>query len=186
MQKFWQMALTSAFFSLYSADVEAAPFRLLLERDTDANAGAELFLATYPTFDALLAGSLTQSGFSQIDIGSTFSAGGLAYDGQYRLLLERDTDANAGAELFLATYPTFDALLDASLTQSGFSQIDIGSTFSAGGLAYETSAGNGGPDMGAVPLPASGPFLMVGLVLVAAFGSKNRSVKRLMLMIKRC
>ena len=63
---------------LTSAPASAVPFQLLLERDTDADAGAEVFLVTYDSFADLLSNDFSASSFSQLNINSNFSAGGLA------------------------------------------------------------------------------------------------------------
>jgi hypothetical protein len=136
--------LSAAAFSctlLPSPPASAVPFQLLLERDTDADAGAEVFLVTYDSFPDVLSNNFSASSFSQLNINANFSAGGLAFDGSaYRLLLERDTDADAGAEVFLITYDSFPDLLSNNFSASSFSQLNINANFSAGGLAFDGSA----------------------------------------------
>ena len=73
--------LSAAAFSctlLPSPPASAVPFQLLLERDTDADAGAEVFLITYDSFADLLSNNFSASSFSQLNINANFSAGGLA------------------------------------------------------------------------------------------------------------
>ncbi len=66
---------------------------MVLERDTDTQGGSEVFLGSFDSLADFLAGSLSSSSFSQIDIGANFGIGGFAFDGSsYLMVLERDTD----------------------------------------------------------------------------------------------
>lgn len=135
-------------------------FRLMLESNDDQVNGSEVFMLTLDTFDDVLNFSFnaSSSSFSQINVGPGFSIGGLAYDGQFRLLLERDNDRLAGSEVFMATLDTFDDVLDSNFSASstGFSQIDVAPDFSIGGLAYRFA-----PDQTAiVPVPAGLPLYL--------------------------
>ena len=55
----------------------AAPTNLLLESISDAGAGLEVFLASFNSYADVLGGSPSSQGFSQLDIASSFSVGGL-------------------------------------------------------------------------------------------------------------
>ena len=148
-------------------------YRLLIESDDDREGGTEVFLGTFNTFDEIIAGTFADTRFSQLNFGANFSAGGLAYDGQYRLLLEADEDRGAGTEVFMGTFDTFDDLLNGTFADGSFSQLNVGPNFSVGGLAYD-----GFPDdVAPVPLPASmalslSAFASIGLLSVAR---RNRS-----------
>ena len=63
---------------LSSVPASAVPLQLLLERDTDADAGSEVFLVTYDSYADLLSNDFSASSFSQLNINANFSAGGLA------------------------------------------------------------------------------------------------------------
>jgi hypothetical protein len=139
----------------------AAPLQLLLERDTDAGAGSEVFLVTYDSFADLLSNDFSASSFSQLNINANFSAGGLAFDGSaYQLLLERDTDAGAGSEVFLVTYDSFADLLSNDFSASSFSQLNINANFSVGGLVAEVP-----PGVEPLPIPEPATFAVFGFGL---------------------
>ncbi len=132
-------------------------------------------MASFDTFEDLFAGTTSQTGFSQVDINRNFSVGGLAYDGVYRALLERDADAAAGSEVFLASFDTFEDLLAGTTSQTGFSQVDINSNFSVGGLAYEAPNNDGGPAV--IPLPAGGLLLLSALASAFSFCRKDKLLR---------
>ena len=145
MKTFAGILSTTAFSCalLLSVPASAVPFQTLLERDTDSGAGDEVYLLTYNSFADLLSDNQAAGSFSQLNINSNFSAGGLAYDGSaYNLLLERDTDSGAGDEVYLLTYNSFADLLSDNQAAGSFSQLNINSNFSAGGLAYDGSTYN--------------------------------------------
>ena len=122
---------------LFSATAQAGPFRMLLESDEDRADDFEVFGLSYPTFDDLLDHNADLDGFGGLNIGPQFSIGGLAYDGQYRLLVERDTDAETGSEVAFATFETYEDLLSGNVTEQGFTQLNIGANFGVGGFAYD-------------------------------------------------
>lgn len=140
-------------------------YQLLIESDSDAGAGLELFSATYNTYANLLAGLATSTGFSQINVAPNYSIAGLAFDGQYQLLFETDTDSSAGIEVFSASYATFNDLLSGSATSSGFSNINVAPNYSIAGLAYERVS-----DPNAVSTPAHLSLMACGFILL--FGSR--------------
>ena len=59
----------------------AAPYQLLLERDTDTTGLTDLFLITFPSLQDLVNGSNLAQAASQLQLSSSFSVGGFAYDG---------------------------------------------------------------------------------------------------------
>ena len=122
---------------LFSATAQAGPFRMLLESDEDRAGDSEIFGLSYPTFDDLLDHNADLNGFGGLNIGPQFNIGGLAYDGAYRLLVERNSDAAAGAEVAFATFETYEDLLAGSFTEQGFTQLNIGANFRVGGFAYD-------------------------------------------------
>ncbi len=120
-------------FVLTSYAAHGAQYRLLLESDANAAGGSEIFLASFGSFADLLSGNTSSASFSQLDINSGFSVGGLTYDGQYRLLLESDANAAGGSEIFLASFGSFADLLSGNTSSASFSQLDINSGFSVAG-----------------------------------------------------
>ena len=122
---------------LFSLQAKAATFNMMLETDSNETAGAEIFMASFDNYADLLSGNVSSSDFSQLNIGQNFSVGGLAYDGQYRMMLETDTNEAGGAEIFMASFDSFMDLLDGNVSSSDFSQLNIGQNFSVGGLAYD-------------------------------------------------
>lgn len=61
----------------------AAPFTLLYETETDAGAGAELFVRSLATLDDLIDGNKGSGSFSQLDILGSSSVAGMAFDPNY-------------------------------------------------------------------------------------------------------
>ena len=159
--------LAAVIAGVLALPAQAATFDLLVESDDDRDAGSEVFMATFDTFGDLLNSSSTVE-TSQINIGPNFSVGGLAYDGQFRLLVESDDDRDAGSEVFMATFDTFGDLLDSSSTVET-SQINIGPNFSSVGLAY-----SGLPAPAAIPVPASLPLSLGALGLLGLFKVRRR------------
>ncbi|WP_328186034.1 PEP-CTERM sorting domain-containing protein [Marinobacter sp. OP 3.4] len=136
---FSQLNLNSNFSSGGLA-FDGSSYQLLLESDVDGDAGNEIFLASFDSFQSLLDGTVAGSSFSQLNVNPNFSAGGLAFDGSsYQLLLESDADGDAGNEIFLASFDSFQSLLDGTVASSSFSQLNINPNFSAGGLAFDGS-----------------------------------------------
>lgn len=73
--------LVTLIFTCFALQAHAAPFRLLLESNENRQGGSEVYLANFDDFPTLQSGTLgSGSGFSQLDIGNNFSAGGLAYE----------------------------------------------------------------------------------------------------------
>lgn len=133
--------ISAAVLYLGVVQSHAIPIDILLESDSDSGAGNELFLANFDSYQNLIDATVTSSSFSQLNLNSTFSAGGLAFDGSsYQLLLESDTDGGAGNELFIATFDSYQNLIDGTVSSNSFSQLNLSSTFSSGGLAFDGSS----------------------------------------------
>jgi len=141
-------------------------YRMLIERDTDAFPGQEVFAITFDTFEDLLESNITSvgTGFSQLNIAPNFDIGGLAYDGTFKLLVEQTTDAFGGDEVAFAEFETFQDLIDSNITDQGFTQINIAPNFGIGGFVFEP---NPIDPVTPVPLPAGAWFLASALGLLA-------------------
>ena len=63
---------------LHGANAHAATLQMLFESDADAGAGAEVAVSTFNSLPDLLNGNSAAFSFSQLDVGSIFSVGGLA------------------------------------------------------------------------------------------------------------
>ncbi len=129
-----------AIFALVLPQVSVAwPLRLLLEPNSDAPAGSEVFATSFATFDDFLNSPSGPPGsFSGIGISQNFDVVGFAYDGMYRLLLETNTDSAAGSEVFVASFATFDDFLNSPPAPPGsFSGIGISQNFDVVGFAYD-------------------------------------------------
>ena len=82
--------------------------------------------------------------------------GGLSYDGLYRLLLESDIDEVGGNEIWISTFDTYEDLIN--FNQSGeYSDINIATGWSVGGLAWEWEQKHN------VPEPATIVLISLGL-----------------------
>ena len=112
-------------------------YRMLVESNDDRDGGSEVFAATYDSYDDLIAGNIDDGAFTQLNIGPNFSIGGLAYDGNFRMLVESNEDRPAGSEVFAISYESFDDLLSATFMSGGFSAINIGPVFDIGGFVFD-------------------------------------------------
>jgi hypothetical protein len=125
---------------LTGSNAVAAPFVVLLESNANMDAGQEIFLVTYNSYADLLSNNQASSTFSQLNINASYSVGGLTYDGsQFHVLLESNTNMDAGQEVFLVTYNSYADLLSNNQASSAFSQLNINASYSAGGLTYDGS-----------------------------------------------
>ncbi len=150
-------------------------YRLLLSSRADAGVGQDVFIATFDTFDDLINSPPSGLGgaFSGINIASGYIANGLTYDGKYRLLLSSRADAGVGQDVYIASFDTFDDLINSPPSGLGgaFSGINIASGYIASGLAYEHSAAPPPPPPSGVPVPGS---LVLGLTSLAALAAARR------------
>jgi len=116
----------------------AAPYIVLLETDADAN-NQEIFIVSYDSYADLISNNQAGGVFSQLNINSLYSVGGLAYDGnQFHVLLEIDADA-INQEIFIVSYDSYADLISNNQASGVFSQLNINSLYSVGGLAYDGS-----------------------------------------------
>ena len=154
---------------------DGSRYHLLLERDVDAAAGAEVFAVSYNSYADFLSNTIASSAFSQVDINPNFNAAGFDFDGsQYHLLLERDVDAAAGAEVFVVSYDSYADFLNNAIASSAFSQIDINPNFSSVGLATEWMRATA-----QVPEPGSLALVAAALASCALLRQRRRRPARL-------
>jgi hypothetical protein len=120
----------------------ATPIHVLFERDVDGSAGNDLAVVSYPDLPSLIGNTDTFTQFTQVDVSSAFSVGGITYDGSaYRVLYERDVDGSAGNELAVVSYPDLPSLIGNTGTFTQFTQVDVSSAFSVGGFDYDFDSG---------------------------------------------
>ena len=137
---FSRIALAIAFVcccSIVSA-VDSPYYHVMLESDDDRTSN-EVYQASYVSLQDFLDNVLhSSSNYSQLDISSAFSAGGITYDGlQYHVLLESDDDRTEN-EVYLASYDSLQDFLDNILSSSsGYSLLNISSAFSVGGFTFD-------------------------------------------------
>jgi hypothetical protein len=119
------------------SQAHADPFRLLLESNADRASGSEVFYVTYDNYANVLSDNSAIGQFGDIDINESFSAGGLTYDGQYRLLLESNADASGGGEVYFVTYNSFTDVVSDNQASAQYGSLDINELYGAGGLAFD-------------------------------------------------
>jgi hypothetical protein len=114
-------------------------YRFMLSSRSDLGAGNDAFFITYNSFDSLLNSPAAAPGvFSGINVSSGYMATGLAFDGQYRLMLSARDDQGMGNDVFILTYDSFDDLINSPAAAPGdFSGINISSDYQASGLTYD-------------------------------------------------
>lgn len=101
-------------------------YHLILESNADQPGGAEIFQVTYDSLADFVADFPAATAFSAVDIGPDQSVGGFASDGdQYHLILESNSDAPAGGEVFRITYDSNADFLSDTQAASGFSDLDV-------------------------------------------------------------
>ncbi len=156
-------------YSVGGATWDGTALRVLFERDVDSGGGTELAINSYPTLADFYAGTNFTSQFSQINVNSPYSVGGLTWDGTaYRVLFERDVDSGGGIELAINSYATLDDFFTGTNFTSQFSQINVNSPYSVGGLDWDGTAyrvlferdldGPGGTELAINSYPALADF----------------------------
>ncbi|MCB1968428.1 MAG: PEP-CTERM sorting domain-containing protein [Candidatus Accumulibacter sp.] len=128
----------SSNFSVGGFTYDPSGYSVLLESDADRSSN-EIYIAHYVDYAALLSNTLSpRSGYSALNVSSNFSVGGFTFDGSgYSVLLESDID-RANNEIYLANYASFDDLISNTLAStSAYSDLNVSSAFSVGGLAAE-------------------------------------------------
>jgi hypothetical protein len=88
------------------------------------------------------------------------------------LLLERNTPAGAGNELFLATFATLADLINANAFSSVFTQIDVNDNFNVAGFTA-LRVGSGGVT---IPEPSTLLLVALGLLGVSIAGRRRLGV----------
>jgi hypothetical protein len=122
--------------SLLMSQTASAEDRVLLESNSDAGSGSEVYLVNYPTDNDLLTNAIGTQGFLPLDINPVFSVGDFAFDGSYHVLLESNADAAGLNEVYLLSYDTFGDLQTNTIGTQGFLPLDINPVFSIGGFAF--------------------------------------------------
>ncbi|WP_339909950.1 PEP-CTERM sorting domain-containing protein [Symmachiella dynata] len=90
--------------------------------------------------------------------------------GMIHMVLERNVDESAGSEVFLGSFDSISDFLTGSLSDSSFSQIDIGPNFSIGGFSAEIDDVNNA----IVPEPSSFALLGLGGLALVGYGVRRR------------
>jgi len=125
-------------FSVGGFTFDGTQFHVMLETNNDADGGAEIFLISYNSFADLLANNQASASFAILNPAPAFSVGGFAFDGtQFHVMLETNNDADGGAEIFLVSYNSIADLLADNQASASFSALDIILAFGVGGLAFD-------------------------------------------------
>ena len=122
-------------------EAKAAPYRMLLESDANADPGDEVYALSYASWSDLLNGDFSDGVFTQIGISSLYSIADFTFDGTaYRMLLESDANADPGEEVYALSYASWDDLLNGNFSAGAFTQIGISSPYSIAGLTFDGTA----------------------------------------------
>ena len=117
---------------------DGTQFHLMLETNTDADGGAEIFIVSYNSFADLLADNQASASFAILNPAPAFSVGGFAFDGtQFHVMLETNNDADSGAEIFFISYNSFADLLANNQASFSFSALNISPGYDVGGLTFD-------------------------------------------------
>ena len=113
------VTLAMTFIGLSSA--QAGIYRLLHEHITDQVGGGDVVVNNYNSLAAILNDTRQDVAPSAIDINPTWNVVSFTYDGQYRLLLESNSDQPGGSELFaeLTDQPVSDHFMHDTFEQVG-------------------------------------------------------------------
>jgi hypothetical protein len=113
-------------------------YHMILESDTDAGGGEEVYLITYASLADFHTDTRAWGGFTGWDIGTTWTTHGFASDGtRYYMVLETDADWGAGNEVYVLTFSSLANFLSGTVESEGFSQINIASGWSTADLASD-------------------------------------------------
>ena len=138
VKKLFLLLLLTGFVSLLNLNQVSASYIIQMESDADAQPGNELFSITYDSYADIITDTQSSSSFSNFNANPVFSTTGLAYDGnQYIMLMESDSDAQPGNELFFITYDSYADILTDTQSSSSFSNFNANPVFSTTGLAYD-------------------------------------------------
>lgn len=129
--------ITLCFGLIWIASGAMAQFRLMGERNTSNTAGNESAIYSYASANALVNNVPTSSSYTQLDLGSSWHTSELAYDGKYRLFVETDTSAGAGAESAVYTYDNYDDLLAGNYSSWSYTFRNVISTAKTVGFEYD-------------------------------------------------
>lgn len=133
-------------------------YRVMLQnRDTGpGNGGDETYIWTFDTYDDLIAGAGSADQW-QINVSGDYRTVGLAYDGQYRVMLQnRSTSPGVVGESFIWTFATYADLVAGNGTADEWG-VNVAGTFQTAGMTYDgqyrvmlqnrdTGPGNGGDE----------------------------------------
>ncbi|MCB1689297.1 MAG: hypothetical protein KDI33_12450 [Halioglobus sp.] len=128
----------SSSFSVGGYTFDGSSYSVLLESNDDRT-NNEIYLANYASYADLLSNTLSpDSGYSALNVSSSFSVGGFTFDGSgYSVLLESNEDRTSN-EIYIAYYATWADLLSNTLSpNSSYSDLNVSSAFSVGGLAAD-------------------------------------------------
>jgi len=129
----------AAIFVCTTSTSQASGYKLALQSRVDSSAPNEVYMASFDTYDDLFSGNIgAGSSFTQINISSPYQITGLTYDGRYRMALQTRLDGAAPNEVYLASFDTYDDLLNGNTgVGTDFTDIGVSPDYQIVGLTYD-------------------------------------------------
>lgn len=120
----------------------------------------------------MLSDNFTSGGTSNWDVPDAYDIAGMAFDGQFRLILERIT--SGGPDIFGWTFDTFADLVAGTILPPGLLPLGpwvVPGAYDVQGIAYLKQDDGSGNDL---PLPSTVWLTVIGGLMTAGVRKKRR------------